>query len=53
MVKKRRRHTAVWKFRVTLATLERRKTISRLSGAYEIHATLMRASNRQLLEYSS
>ena len=50
MVKKRRRHTAAYKFRVALEALEGSKTISQLSSEHEIHANLMRAWKRQLLE---
>ena len=50
MVKKRRRHTAAFKFRVALEALEGSKTISQLSSEYEIHANLIRAWKRQLQE---
>ena len=52
MVKKRRRHTAAYKFRVALEDnwLEGSMTISQLSSEHEIHANLMRAWKRQLLE---
>ena len=50
MVKKRRRHTAAFKFRVALEALEGSKTISQLSSEHEIHANLIRAWKRQLLE---
>ena len=50
MVKKRRRHTAAYKFRVALEALEGSKTISQLSSEREIHANLIRAWKRQLLE---
>ena len=49
MVKKRRRHTAAYKFRVALEALEGSKTISQLSSEHEIHANLIRAWKRQLL----
>ena len=52
-VKKRRRHTAAYKFRVVLEALEGSKTISQLSSEYEIHANLIRAWKRQLLENGS
>ncbi len=42
MVKKRRRHTAAFKFRVTLEALEGSKMIRQLSSEYEIHANLIR-----------
>ena len=47
MVKKRRRHTAAYRFPVAL---EGSKTISQLSSEHEIHANLIRAWKRQLLE---
>ena len=50
MVKKRRRHTAAYKFRIALEAVEGSKTISQLSSEHEIHANLIRAWNRQLLE---
>ena len=50
MVRKRRRHTAVCKFRVALKALEGSKTISQLSSEHEIHPNLIRAWKRQLLE---
>ena len=50
MVKKRRRHTAAYKFRVALEALEGSKTISQLSSEHEIHANLIRVCKRQLLE---
>ncbi|MDE0464593.1 MAG: IS3 family transposase [Caldilineaceae bacterium] len=50
MVKKRRRHTAAFKFRVVLEALEGSKTISQLSSEHEIHANQIGAWKRQLLE---
>ena len=50
MVKKRRRHSAACKFRIALEALEGSKTISQLSSEREIHANLIRAWKRQLLE---
>ena len=50
MVWKRRRHTAAYKFRIALEALEGSKTISQLSSEQEIHANLIRAWKRQLLE---
>ena len=38
MVKKRRRHTAAYKFRVALEAVEGSKTISQLSSEHEVHA---------------
>ena len=42
MVKKRGRHTATFKFRVALETLEGSKTKSHISGEHEIHSTTIR-----------
>ena len=50
MVKKRRRHTAAYKFRVALEALEGSKTNSQISSAHEIHANLIRAWKRRQLE---
>ena len=50
MVKKRRRHTAAFKFRVALEALEGSKTISQLSSEHEVHANLIRAWKQQLLD---
>ncbi len=50
MVKKRRRHSAAFKFRVALEALEGGKTISQLSSEHEVHPNLIRAWKRQLLE---
>ena len=43
MVKKRRRHTAAYKFRVALEAVEGSRTISQLSSEHEIHPNLIRA----------
>ncbi|MDE0070573.1 MAG: transposase [Caldilineaceae bacterium] len=50
MVKKRRRPSAAYKFRIALEALEGSKTISQLSREHEIHANLIRSWKRQLLE---
>ena len=50
MVKKRRRHTAAYKFRIALEAVEGSKTISQLSSEHEIHPNLTLAWKRQLLE---
>ena len=50
MAKKRCRHTAACKFRVAPEALEGSKTNSQLSSEHEIHANLIRAWKRQLLE---
>ena len=50
MVKKRRRHTAAFKFRIALEAPEGSKTISPLSSEHEINANPIRTCKRQLLE---
>ena len=50
MVKKRRRHTAAYKFRITPEAPKGSKTTSQLSSEHEIHANLIRTWKRQLLE---
>ena len=49
MVRKRRRHTAAFKFRVALEALEGCKTITQLSSEHEIHAILILAWKQYLL----
>ena len=50
MVKKRRRHSAAFKFRVALEALEGSKTMSQLSSEHGIHANQIGAWKRQLLK---
>ena len=50
MVKKRRRHLAAYKSRITLKALEGSKMNSQLSSEHEIHAEMVQAWQRQLLE---
>ena len=50
MVKKRRRHSAAYKLRIVLEAVEGNKTIGQLAREHEIHANLIRAWKRQLLE---
>ncbi len=50
MVKKRRRHSAAYKFRIALEALEGSKRISQLSSEHEIHANPVRAWKRQFLQ---
>ncbi len=45
MVKKRRRHSAAYKFRIALEALEGSKTISQLSSEHEIHPNMIRSVN--------
>ncbi len=49
MVRKRRRHTAAFKFRVALEALEGSKTINQLSSKHKNHANLIRTRKRHLL----
>ncbi len=48
MVKKRRRRTAAYKFRIALEALEGSKTIGQLSSEHEVHPNMIRAWKRQL-----
>ena len=50
MIKKRRRHSAAYKFRIALEALEGSKTISQLSSEHEVHPNMIRAWKRQLLK---
>ena len=50
MVKKRRRHSAAYKFRIALEALEGSKTVSQLSSEHEIHPNMIRAWKRQPLK---
>ncbi len=50
MVKKQRRRSAPYKFRIALETLEGSKTIGQLSSEHEVHPNMIRAWKRQLLE---
>ena len=50
MVKKQRRQTAAYKFRVALKALKASKAIRQLSSAHEIHANLIRAWETKLPE---
>ncbi len=50
MVKKRRRHSAAYKFRIALESPEGSKTISQFSSEHEVLANMIRAWKRQLLE---
>ena len=43
MVKRRRRQTAAYKFRVAPETLEGSKTISQLSSEHEVYANMIGA----------
>ena len=50
MIKKRRRHSTAYKFRIALEALEGSKTFSQLSSAHEIHRNMIRAWKRPMLE---
>ena len=50
MVKRRRRQSAAYKFRIALEALEGSKTISQLASEHEIHPNMIWAWKRQLLE---
>ena len=50
MAKKRRRHSATYKFRIALEALEGCKTASQLSSEHEIHTNLIRARQQQMLK---
>ena len=50
MVKKRSRHSAVYKFRIALEALRGSKTISQWSSEHEIHPNMIRTWKRRLLE---
>ena len=50
MVMKRRGLTAGYKFRIAQEALEGSESISQLSSEHEIHANLIRAWKRRLLE---
>ena len=49
MVKKRRRHTAVYRPRIALEALDGSKTISQLSSEHEIRANMIRALRLHVL----
>jgi len=50
MSKKRRQHSASFKFKVALEALKEVKTISEIASEYEVHPTLVRNWKKQLLE---
>ncbi len=49
MTKKRRQHTAQFKFRVALEAASEAKTVSQIASEYEVHPTLVRNWKKQLL----
>jgi putative transposase len=50
MSKKRRQHSAEFRFRVALAALREVHTVSELASQYEVHPTLVRKWKQQLLQ---
>lgn len=53
MAKKRRQHSAQFKFRVALEAASEAKTISQIASEYEVHPTLVRNWKKQLLSEGS
>lgn len=49
MTKKRRQHTAQFKFRVALAAASEAQTISEIASEYAVHPTLVRNWKTQLM----
>jgi len=49
MTKKRRQHTAQFKFRVALEAAGEAKTISQIASEYAVHPTMVRNWKKQLL----
>jgi transposase len=49
MTKKRRQHTAQFKFRVALEAASEANTISQIASKYEVHPTLVRNWKKQLM----
>lgn len=49
MPKKRREHSAQFKFRVALDAAKEQKTISELASEYQVHPTLVREWKKQLV----
>jgi len=49
MTKKRRQHTAQFKFRVALEAASEAKTISQIASQYDVHPTLIRNWKKQLM----
>jgi transposase-like protein len=53
MTKKRRQHTAQFKFRVALEAAGEAKTISEIASDYKVHPTMVRNWKKQLLSEGS
>jgi transposase-like protein len=49
MTKRRRQHTAQFKFRVALEAASEGKTISQIASQYDVHPTLIRNWKKQLI----
>jgi len=49
MPKKRREHSAQFKFRVALEAIKEQKTISEVASEYQVHPTLVRDWKKQLV----
>jgi transposase-like protein len=49
MAKKRKSHTAAFKAQVALAAVKGDKTVAELSGAHGVHATMIHAWKKHLL----
>jgi transposase-like protein len=49
MPKKRREHSAQFKFRVALEAAKEQKTISEVASEYQVHPTLVRDWKKQLV----
>ena len=49
MTKRRRQHTAQFKFRVALEAASEGKTISQIASQYDVHPTLIRNWKKQLM----
>ena len=50
MAKKRRRHSAEFKFRIALEALEGSKTMSQMSSEHALHSNVIRSWKQKLLE---
>lgn len=49
MSKKRREHSAQFKFRVALEAAKEQKTVSEVASEYQVHPTLVREWKKQLV----
>ncbi len=53
MSKKRRQHSAEFKFKVALEAIGEAKTISQIASEYEVHPTVVRNWKKQLMSEGS